>query len=168
MRHVKVDTSVAAARADEVFDAVLRWELPDPDSGSDWAWESGVASPESGTAPSGPDTAFSAPVLARRVRGIRARRLEFPSGTLRWSEEIVGHRDGLRISFAQTEGDFAAFHGQWTVHQDVEAVVLRFEAAFDFGVESMAGILDPIAEQAVRDTVGRAVTGMFDSAEFQA
>lgn len=150
MRRVTVDATVGAARAPDVFDAVLRWELPDPEGGSSWEWEPGGAG--------GTPAATS---------GVRPRWLDFRTGTLRWNEKITGYREHLRISFVLTDGDFAAFSGQWSLRQEAEDVALHFEADFDFGIESMAGILDPIAEEAVKETIGRAVTGMFAQAAIQ-
>ena len=150
MRHVALDAVVNTAEADEVFDMVLRWELPDPESGSSWEWDS---------------SAHSETRLI--LSGIRPRWLEFRSGTLRWNEEITGYRDDLEIRFVLTDGDFASFTGKWALHQEFEDVLLHFEADFDFGIDSMARILDPIAEEAVKETISRAVTGMFPKVVIQ-
>lgn len=144
MRHVVLDATIGAQRVDGVFDAVLRWELPDPERGSSWEWEA--------------DSSEPAPVI---TSGVRPRWLEFRSGMLRWNEEINGYPDDLEIRFALTDGDFETFVGKWTFHQESDDVALRFEVDYSFGIESMAGILDPIAEQAIKDTIGRAVLGMF-------
>jgi len=40
--------------------------------------------------------------------------------------------------------------------------VLRFQADFDFGIPSLEGILDPIAERVIKETVAWVVVGMFD------
>ena len=40
-----------------------------------------------------------------------------------------------------------------------------FSTEFDFGIPSLEGILDPVAERVFRETVGVVVTSMFAEAE---
>ena len=88
--------------------------------------------------------------------------LLFRSGLLQWSEKERFLRDELRIEFEQTEGDFDTFAGFWTIEQDGADVALHFECDFDFGIESLEGILDPIAERVIKETVAWAVVGLHD------
>jgi hypothetical protein len=124
---------------DDVFDAVLRWELPDPDAGSSWEWTRG--------------TGETPPITF----GVRDRSLVLPTGTLRWNEEIQSFREESEIRFVLVGGDFASFEGAWKIAQHGADVAVRFEVDFDFGVPSMASILDPVAEQAITDTITRAL-----------
>jgi ribosome-associated toxin RatA of RatAB toxin-antitoxin module len=88
--------------------------------------------------------------------------LLFRSGLLQWSEDERFLKDQLRIEFEQTDGDFDTFAGFWTLAQDGEDCVLHFECDFDFGIQSLEGILDPIAERVIKETVAWAVVGLHD------
>jgi ribosome-associated toxin RatA of RatAB toxin-antitoxin module len=88
--------------------------------------------------------------------------LHFRSGLLRWTEDERFDRGALRMEFEQTDGDFDSFTGSWVLTQDGPDTELRFEADFDFGIPSLEGILDPIAERVIKETVAWVVVGMFD------
>ncbi|MFC4031599.1 type II toxin-antitoxin system RatA family toxin [Streptomyces polygonati] len=88
--------------------------------------------------------------------------LHFRSGLLRWSERERFLRDDLRIEFEQTEGDFDSFVGFWDIKQSGPDTILHFECDFDFGIESLEGILDPIAERVIKETVAWAVVGLHE------
>src|SRR5439155_3122419 len=88
--------------------------------------------------------------------------LHFRSGLLRWTGRETFRRDDLRLEFEQTTGDFDEFSGVWTLRQDGADTALRFECDFDFGIPSLEGILDPIAERVIKETVAWTVVGMFD------
>jgi ribosome-associated toxin RatA of RatAB toxin-antitoxin module len=89
--------------------------------------------------------------------------LNFRSGLLRWTERDEFHPDDLRIDFAQTEGDFDEFGGHWQLRQQGPDVALSFRCDFDFGIPSLEGILDPIAERVIRETIAWAVTGLLEN-----
>jgi len=91
--------------------------------------------------------------------------LHFRSGLLRWTERDEFHIDALEIRFEQTDGDFDSFQGTWRLAQRGPDVAVCFTAEFDFGIPSLEGILDPIAERVIRETVAWAVTGMFPDSE---
>lgn len=88
--------------------------------------------------------------------------LHFRSGLLRWTENERFLRDELRIEFEQDEGDFDSFSGHWELTGRPDGCDLRFTADFDFGIPSLEGILDPIAERVIKETVAWAVVGLFD------
>ncbi len=108
------------------------------------------------------------PALAEDVRSVDVRKWGVDGGTSSW---VVGFRRGVlswteqdfvdaanqRILFKQIAGDFADFHGAWTVS---EGRVL-FEVTYDFGIESMAAILDPIAERVIKRVVRSVLSGLF-------
>ena len=89
----------------------------------------------------------------------------FRNGILRWSE--ADRKDGSShcIVFEQTDGDFDSFHGSWSVAPAGNGCAVTFETEFDFGIPSLAGILDPIAERVFKETIARVLTGLFGSAE---
>ncbi|WP_221351183.1 SRPBCC family protein [Streptomyces beigongshangae] len=91
--------------------------------------------------------------------------LHFRSGLLSWSEEEEFLPEQLIIRFAQTHGDFESFSGRWELRRTGDDVEVLFRADFDFGIPSMEGILDPIAERVLKESVAWALTGLFPRAE---
>ncbi|MEW2164644.1 SRPBCC family protein [Streptomyces sp. NPDC007084] len=91
----------------------------------------------------------------------------FRNGILRWSETDTFDRAALTIAFTQTDGDFAEFSGTWRVRPDGEDSLIDFHTEFDFGIPSLAGILDPVAERVFRETIGLVVTSLFARAEVE-
>lgn len=141
MRHVELEAQVPSERAETVYDAVTHWErFPELAPHVNAAVVHG--------APPAADCSSSW-------------ELHFRSGLLRWTERDDFRRDALEIGFEQTDGDFDSFTGCWTMRQDGDDVRVRFEADFDFGIPSLEGILDPIAERVIKETVAWAVTGLF-------
>jgi ribosome-associated toxin RatA of RatAB toxin-antitoxin module len=141
MRRVHLDAVIKATKATDVYDAVFRFERY----------------PE--LAPHVRSTtvhqAYPAPT------GSSGWELHFRSGLLRWTEDERFDREALRMEFEQTDGDFDSFTGTWVLAQDGPDTTLRFEADFDFGIPSLEGILDPIAERVIKETVAWVVVGMF-------
>ncbi|WP_079194205.1 type II toxin-antitoxin system RatA family toxin [Streptomyces sp. CB02923] len=140
MRRVELEATVRNEKAPHVLDEVTRWE--------------------------------HYPHLAPHVRtttvhergpadGRSSWELHFRSGLLSWTEREEYDRDALRVTFRQTDGDFEEFTGHWEFAQAGDDVRVRFLARFDFGIPSLEGILDPIAERVVRETVAWAVHGLF-------
>ncbi|MFJ9721161.1 type II toxin-antitoxin system RatA family toxin [Streptomyces sp. NPDC101209] len=85
----------------------------------------------------------------------------FRNGILRWSESDRFDQSALTITFAQLDGDFESFTGTWRISRRGEEVRVGFDAEFDFGIPSLAGILDPVAERVIRETIARVVLGLF-------
>lgn len=145
MREVTLEALVRAERAEDVFHAVRRWERYPELAPHVEATTVHATHPE-------PDCSSSW-------------ELHFRSGLLRWTEQDVFLPETLEIRFEQTDGDFDSFHGSWHIAQDGPDVTVRFSAVFDFGIPSLEGILDPIAERVIRETVAWAVTGLFPRTE---
>ncbi len=147
MRTVELDAIVAGTSAGTVFENVVRFERY----------------PELA-----PHVRYA--VVYQAFPGPTGRsgwELHFRSGLLRWSEGERFHRDALRIEFEQENGDFDFFRGAWTLRQQGPDTVVRFEAEFDFGIASLAGILDPIAERVIKETVAWVLVGMFAQVDFR-
>ncbi|MER5548929.1 SRPBCC family protein [Streptomyces sp. NPDC002589] len=145
MRHVELNARVRSQQARHVFESVLRWER----------YPELAPHVESATVHTG------YPVS----EGSSSWELHFRSGLLRWTEQDRFLPERLEIHFEQTDGDFDSFSGSWHLTQDGDDVLVQFEADFDFGIPSLEGILDPIADRVIRETVAWAVTGMFPSTE---
>lgn len=81
----------------------------------------------------------------------------FRNGLLSWTERDVWDTDARTISFTQLSGDFLSFEGVWRIAESGEPDGSRvtFDAAFDLGIPSLAELLDPVAEAALRDNIVR-------------
>lgn len=85
--------------------------------------------------------------------------VNFRRGVLRWSEcDLVDH-ENRTIEFAQLTGDLAEFHGMWSVLDTGEGVQIRFDAFYDLGMPTLAELLDPVAERALRENIGELMAG---------
>ena len=91
--------------------------------------------------------------------------VNFRRGVMRWNEWESVDTDRLRIEFDQTDGDFAEFHGFWQFTPRVGACEVLFEVSYDFGIESLAGIMDPIAERVVKRVINSVLTELFSDVE---
>lgn len=146
MRTVELDAIVAGTPARTVFENVVRFER----------YPELAPHVRSATV----HQAFPQPA------GRSSWELHFRSGLLSWSEGERFSLDALRIEFEQETGDFESFRGSWTLNQRGPDTTVRFEAQFDFGIASLAGILDPIAERVIRETVAWALAGLFAQVDF--
>lgn len=87
--------------------------------------------------------------------------VNFRRGVMRWNEWESVDPDRLRVEFDQTEGDFAEFHGFWQLTEMTGGCEVLFEVTYDFGIESLAGIMDPIAERVVKRVICSVLTALF-------
>ncbi|MFE2528475.1 type II toxin-antitoxin system RatA family toxin [Streptomyces sp. NPDC059382] len=81
----------------------------------------------------------------------------FRNGPLRWSEVDYLQPDLRRIVFEQTAGDFDVFRGSWRVEPIAGGCEVTFEATFDFGIPSLAGVLEPIATKVLKEAIATIV-----------
>ncbi|MEV6609085.1 MULTISPECIES: SRPBCC family protein [unclassified Kutzneria] len=77
----------------------------------------------------------------------------FRNGLLRWTEVDYFQSEQRRIVFEQTTGDFEVFRGSWGVTAAPGGCQVRFEATFDFGIPSLAGVLEPIATKVLKEGI---------------
>ncbi|MBF6330745.1 type II toxin-antitoxin system RatA family toxin [Nocardia transvalensis] len=89
----------------------------------------------------------------------------FRNGPLRWSEVDYFQPEQRRIVFEQTTGDFDVFRGTWRVDPAAPGCTVLFEASFDFGIPSLAGILEPVAEKVLKEGLSLAMFRLLDDAE---
>ncbi|MET9560193.1 type II toxin-antitoxin system RatA family toxin [Streptomyces tauricus] len=87
----------------------------------------------------------------------------FRNGILRWTEADRFDEERLTIAFRQLHGDFEEFTGTWRVRVGAGCLI-DFAAEFDFGIPSLAGILDPVAERVLKETIATVLTGLFPDA----
>ncbi|HSV80065.1 MAG TPA: SRPBCC family protein [Ramlibacter sp.] len=148
MRHVEIRAFIRGLSAHTVFDTLADFrhytELVDV-----------VRSVEVKPQPDG--TALSSWVV------------EFRNGLLRWTEQDWFRREALRLDFNQIEGDFDEFYGGWVLEPEADGVRTALIADFDFGVPSLASIVEPVAERVLTDVTQQILVGLFGSrAEFSA
>ncbi|WP_236791067.1 type II toxin-antitoxin system RatA family toxin [Amycolatopsis sp. GM8] len=86
--------------------------------------------------------------------------VNFRNGILRWRERDQIDADALHIVFEQIDGDFERFDGSWRVTQTGEDATVVFVAEFDLGMPSLAAIIDPIAERALREHTQAVLRGL--------
>lgn len=87
--------------------------------------------------------------------------VNFRRGPMRWTERELVDTRALRIEFEQLHGDFESFAGSWQVVPGVGGCVVRFDLTYDFGIESLAGLMDPIAERVIKRVVCEVLAGLF-------
>ncbi len=94
-------------------------------------------------------------------------RVDFRGGILCWTERDFIDEAALRLDFEQIDGDLELFAGGWQVlgevgPEDVEGSLMIFTAELDLGIPSLAPLVDPIAESALRANMTAVLTGLFD------
>ena len=85
----------------------------------------------------------------------------FRGGILRWRERDSFDPATNTIGFEQTEGDIEKFFGWWKIDGENGSCNVRFQAQFDMGIPSLSDIIEPIAEQALRDNIVAILRGLF-------
>ncbi len=88
----------------------------------------------------------------------------FRNGPLRWTEIDYIQLDQRRIVFEQTDGDFHVFRGTWLVTPAPRGCRVTFEATFDFGIPSLAGVLDPIATKVLKEGIALVISRLLGDA----
>jgi ribosome-associated toxin RatA of RatAB toxin-antitoxin module len=88
--------------------------------------------------------------------------VNFRTGILRWKEQDEFDREARTIRFTQIEGDLEHFSGVWHVDEHDDGCVVRFVAQFDMGIPTLAAMLDPIAEGALRENVSNIIRCLID------
>lgn len=87
--------------------------------------------------------------------------VKFRGGFLRWTEENWFHRDRLQMGFRQVEGDFAEFSGSWLIMSDTSGVTAQLAIEFDFGIPTLAKMVEPVAERVLIDMTRQILLGLF-------
>jgi ribosome-associated toxin RatA of RatAB toxin-antitoxin module len=88
--------------------------------------------------------------------------VNFRDGILRWEEEDRFFPDERRLEFEATDGDLDMFVGGWTVEAAGEGTQATFRADFDLGLSTLNEMVEPIAEEALRETIGHIIAGLTD------
>jgi ribosome-associated toxin RatA of RatAB toxin-antitoxin module len=88
--------------------------------------------------------------------------VNFRDGILRWEEEDRFFPGERRIQFEAIGGDLDMFVGGWTVEAGTDGALATFQADFDLGLSTLNDMVEPIADEALRETIGRIITGLTD------
>lgn len=89
--------------------------------------------------------------------------VKFRRGLLHWVERDTFDRAAGTIEFNQLSGDYAEFRGLWRVTRIPEGTQIDFTAEFDLGMPTLAEILDPVAESALRENITLILEGLLGS-----
>lgn len=89
--------------------------------------------------------------------------VDFRNGLLRWTEQDWFRREQLRLDFNQIEGDFDEFYGGWVMEPHPNGVRVALIVDFDFGVPSLASIVEPVAARVLTDVTQQTLLGLFGS-----
>jgi ribosome-associated toxin RatA of RatAB toxin-antitoxin module len=88
----------------------------------------------------------------------------FRNGPLRWSEIDYFQEEQRKIIFEQTTGDFEVFRGSWAVEPLDAGCEVTFSTTFDFGIPSLAGILEPIAAKVLKEGIALVLHRLLEDA----
>jgi ribosome-associated toxin RatA of RatAB toxin-antitoxin module len=88
----------------------------------------------------------------------------FRNGPLRWSEVDYFQKEQRKIIFEQTSGDFDTFRGTWAVEPLGAGCEVIFNTTFDFGIPSLAGILEPIAVKVLKEGIALVLHRLLEDA----
>lgn len=91
--------------------------------------------------------------------------VHFRKGLLNWTERDYFFPEQREIRFSQISGDFDVFEGQWHVDPAESGCQVRFDASFDLGIPTLAELLDPVAEAALRSNIVRILGGLLGAGD---
>lgn len=91
--------------------------------------------------------------------------VHFRNGLLKWTERDTFSPADLALFFEQVTGDFAVFRGSWRMSADGGGTLVRFDAEFDLGIPTLAAILEPVAEAALRGNILKILAGLLGEAQ---
>jgi ribosome-associated toxin RatA of RatAB toxin-antitoxin module len=94
--------------------------------------------------------------------------VNFRRGIMRWTEREDIDPVRLRVDFEQVEGDFGEFRGSWRLAAVPAGCEVVFAVTYDFGIDSLAGIMDPLAERVIKRSICAVladITGTVDVTE---
>jgi ribosome-associated toxin RatA of RatAB toxin-antitoxin module len=92
-------------------------------------------------------------------------RVTFRQGPLSWEEEDHFDPAARTITFSSAHGDFDSFSGRWEVLPRAEGSLVHLDCAFDFGIATLSGMLDPLAAKVLTETMSDVVRGLVPGSE---
>ena len=108
----------------------------------------------------------SVTVIARDAHGVRTKwKTLVEEAPIEWIEEDRFDDQGLRITYALTEGDLDTFEGEWTFVADGTRTNVTLTVTYDFGVPTLAELIGPTLEKKVRENAEMMLAGLRAEAE---
>ena len=86
--------------------------------------------------------------------------VRFRDGVLKYVSEEVADGDSGEIRFHAIDGDLELFEGVWRISGDGDGTTINLQATFDSGLGTLSDIVDPIAEQTLRDNFRAVLSGL--------
>jgi ribosome-associated toxin RatA of RatAB toxin-antitoxin module len=86
--------------------------------------------------------------------------VNFRRGIMRWTEQEDIDHERLHVEFSQIDGDFDDFRGSWQLTPTASGYGAEFCVTYDFGIESLAGIMDPLAERVITRAICAVLAGV--------
>lgn len=86
--------------------------------------------------------------------------VNFRRGIMRWTERENIDHERLHVEFSQVDGDFDDFHGSWQLTPTGSGCNVELHVTYDFGIESLAGIMDPLAERVIKRVICAVLAGV--------
>ncbi|MCW7944583.1 hypothetical protein AAW14_21870 [Streptomyces hygroscopicus] len=86
--------------------------------------------------------------------------VKFRRGVLKWTEEDRFDAARHRVDFSLKEGDLDHLVGHWMLHDVGPDCRIHFSCDFDMGIPTLADVIEPIAEQTLRDHVAIVLRGL--------
>ena len=89
-------------------------------------------------------------------------KVHFHDGEMYWREKDIFNDKERTIDFNQLEGDAEEFYGRWIVEiVSPNHSKVCFEASLCMGIPTLADILEPIAETAIKNNINEMLTELF-------
>lgn len=88
--------------------------------------------------------------------------VNFRDGIMRWEEQDRFFPEERRIQFEAIGGDLDMFVGSWSVEAADDGAVITFQAEFDLGLSTLNDMVEPIADEALRETIDQILVGLTD------
>lgn len=93
--------------------------------------------------------------------------VRFRDGILKYVSEEVADDDSGEIRFRAIDGDLEVFEGVWRIATEGDGTTINLVATFDSGLGTLSDIVDPIAEQTLRENFRAVLSGLIgDHLEF--
>ncbi len=82
-------------------------------------------------------------------------------GTATWTQQDDIEPEAYTIRFQGLSGDIDYFKGAWTVRDNGNGCVLRFDCDFDIGLPGLAKLIEPRIGKLLRESIRAIFSGMF-------
>lgn len=139
MRSVTMKIVVSDMSPDEVYDRISRFE--------DYAKHT--------------DTVRRVDITETSEDGSKSSwEIKFRDGIMRWDEEDRFFPQERRVRYEALGGDLDMFTGEWSIEAASEGTVVTFHSKFDLGLSTLNDMVEPIAEEALRETIDDILHGL--------